>query len=161
MFVDEDEGKTMKMMRTKTRMRIRMRMMMMMMVVMMMMVMLLVVVVVMSHHQHIPINACEEHDRIFARFPTEREPREMCTRMAIQNQPCWATRQISIFVIERLHFKKTSPSLFKDLPTVQNSICFFLSATKSSIAYCEYEGPNQRLEIKISNPQSDDFDSTC
>ena len=75
--------------------------------------------------------------------------------------PRWATRQISIFVIERLHFKKTSPSLFKDLPTVQNSICFFLSATKSSIAYCEYEGPNQRLEIKISNPQSDDFDSTC
>ena len=110
MFVDEDEGKTMKMMRTKTRMRIRMRMMMMMMMVVMMVVMMMMVmlllVVVMSHHQHIPINACEEHDRIFARFPTEREPREMCTRMAIQNQPCWATRQISIFVIERLHFKK-------------------------------------------------------
>ena len=138
MFVDEDEGKTMKMMRTKTRMRIRMRMMMMMMmvvmmVVMMMMVMLLVVVV-MSHHQHIPINACEEHDRIFARFPTEREPREMCTRMAIQNQPCWATRQISIFVIERLHFKKNSQSLFKDLPTVQNSICFFLECDQ--IPHC-------------------------
>ena len=138
-------------MRTKTRM-IFMRMM----------------VMFMRHHQRVPINSCEEHDRIFARFPTEWEPRETCTGMVFQNQPCWASHQISMDFRQNLHFFNLkeltlhySSNIFEPFKTQSPEdhsvyvLCDQIpSCSLAAYCYCE-RGSKSKIRIGISNPQSD------